>query len=136
MRGRQAGHLPPESTTWSPGRFALRIVSTIVSGLALLVVGCSQGAERAPPPSGVIRLSPAAIAAPGADVTALIDRDTTTTLPLVAPLHLTFSFSPPIELRAVKSFAARSVILGVDGTRQTADAQARGRAIAVASPSL
>src|SRR5260370_31907939 len=110
MRGRQAGQLPPESTTWSPGRFALRIVSTIVSGLALVVVGCSQGAERGAPPSGVIRLSPVAVAAPGAHVTALIDRDTTTTLPLVAPLHPTFSFSPALELPAVESLAAPPLI--------------------------
>ena len=82
-------------------------ISKIAAVLAVVLAGCSSGADRAAP-AGVIRLSPLSVAS-GADVSALGDLDTTTALSLAAPVHVTYQLARPSEFaRSSRSARARS----------------------------
>jgi hypothetical protein len=62
-------------------------------------------------------------APPGTEVSALFDRDTTTSLHLTAPTTLTLTFAHDVEVRSVKAFGARALSVRLTGQgAQTLDA--------------
>jgi len=93
----------------------------------IAVIACAPGLNGPQPPPGSIRLAPVAVEADrGTDVSALLDRDTTTSLQVTAPTTLTLTFAHEVEVRSVKVFGARALSVRLSGQgAQTLDAPDR-----------
>jgi RHS repeat-associated protein len=91
--------------------------------VAAIAVACSTSkGERPPNPLATMRLAPASVSAAGIDAARILDRDTTTGAPVVAPATVTFRFAHAVEVRRVKAIgagvrvSAEGASLELDGT--------------------